>query len=250
MLCASGLYLRGADNDECCEETPLEGVLELELGSEVWSVSIIGGFGLLEGLGCLVDIAEGERLEGKDEREVLRLRPAEPLEIVVVRVSVASTAPLVVGRCMAMAILVSFVLWYMAGRGIDEAMVLRRLAYGLTASVRPRNRARRVTVSYAADPRLLLNPEDSCRSGYIDINTLNNALLTYKAKDARVDGHGCHLKTYGASHTEGVDSRKGLKGCISSGSGHGEVGFRGQLSPQWGIQGVIFSWCASTNGGR
>ena len=158
------MYLRGADSDECWEETPLEGVLELELGSEVWSVSIIGGLGLLDGLGCLVDIAEGERLEGKDDREVLRLTPAEPLEIVVVRVSVVSTAPLVVGRCMAMAILVSFVLWYMAGRGIEEAMVLKRLAYGLTASVRPHNRALRVKVSYAADPRLSLNLKGTCRS--------------------------------------------------------------------------------------
>lgn len=111
LLCASGLYLRIADKDECCDETPLEGVFEFELGSDVWSVSIIGGLGLLEGRECLADIAEGERLEGNDDRDVLRLTPTEPLELEVVRLSVTSAVPLVVGRCMAMAILVTFVLW-------------------------------------------------------------------------------------------------------------------------------------------
>lgn len=48
--CASGLYLRGADNDECCDDTPLEGVFEFELGSDVRSVSIMGGLGDLDGL--------------------------------------------------------------------------------------------------------------------------------------------------------------------------------------------------------
>lgn len=79
--CASGLYFRGADSEECWEETPLEGVLELELGSEVRSVSIIGGLGLLEGR---LDIAEGEREEGKEDRDVLRLMPASLEEGVVV----------------------------------------------------------------------------------------------------------------------------------------------------------------------
>jgi hypothetical protein len=40
---------------------PLDGVFELELGSDVRSVSIIGGFGLLEGLEFR-DIAEGPLL--------------------------------------------------------------------------------------------------------------------------------------------------------------------------------------------
>jgi hypothetical protein len=107
--------LRGADRDECgecCEDMPLEGVFEFELGSDVRSVSIIGGFGLLDGLECL-DMAEGDREEGKDDREVLRLLiPELPFEMVVVTtVSDVPEFPLVLGRCIANAFLVAFVVW-------------------------------------------------------------------------------------------------------------------------------------------
>lgn len=86
--CASGLYLRGADSDECWEETPLEGVFEVELGSDVRS--IMGGLGDLDGLEFL-DMAEGEREDGKEDREVRRLLlanglPFEVLERVLERV--------------------------------------------------------------------------------------------------------------------------------------------------------------------
>jgi hypothetical protein len=64
------LYFRGTEREECCEDMPLDGVFELELGSDVRSVSIIGGFGLLEGLEFR-DIAEGDRDDGKDDKEVL-----------------------------------------------------------------------------------------------------------------------------------------------------------------------------------
>lgn len=95
MGCASGLYFRGAERDECCDDTPLDGVLEFELGLEVRSVSIMGGLGDLEGLECR-DIADGDREEGKEEREVRRLG-ALPLELVV---SVVPVVPRVVGRCI------------------------------------------------------------------------------------------------------------------------------------------------------
>ena len=63
------------------------------------SVSIIGGLGDLDGLECR-DMADGEREEGNEEREVLRFAgtPMLPLELVV---SVVPVVPLVVGRCMA-----------------------------------------------------------------------------------------------------------------------------------------------------
>ena len=80
--CASGLYRRGADNEECWDETPLEGALEfefeLELGSEVRSTA--AGLGDLEGLLCF-DMMEGLLEEGKEDNEVLRLAydpPAPP----------------------------------------------------------------------------------------------------------------------------------------------------------------------------
>ena len=98
--CASGLYFRGADSDECCEDIPLDGVFEFELGSDVRSVSIIGGLGDLEGRECR-DIVEGDREDGNDERDVLRLGAALPLELQVAAVSVVPIVPLVVGRCMA-----------------------------------------------------------------------------------------------------------------------------------------------------
>jgi hypothetical protein len=59
-------------------------------------VSIIGGLGDLDGLECR-DIADGDREEGKEEREVRRLG-ALPLELAVV--SVVPVVPLVVGRCI------------------------------------------------------------------------------------------------------------------------------------------------------
>jgi hypothetical protein len=62
-------------------------------------VSIMGGFGDLDGLECL-DIADGDREEGKEERDVRRLE-ALPLELPVV--SVVAVVPLVVGRCCIMA---------------------------------------------------------------------------------------------------------------------------------------------------
>ena len=100
MGCASGLYFRGAERDECCDDTPLDGVLEFELGLEVRSVSIMGGLGDLDGLECR-DIADGDREEGKEEREVRRLG-ALPLELVVV--SVVPVVPRVVGRCIVAAL--------------------------------------------------------------------------------------------------------------------------------------------------
>jgi hypothetical protein len=54
--------------------------------------------GLLEGFECF-DITEGDREEGKEEREVLRLTPVLPLELALVAtVSVVPDVPLVVGR--------------------------------------------------------------------------------------------------------------------------------------------------------
>jgi hypothetical protein len=97
--CASGLYFRGAKSEECSEETPLDGVLELELGSDVRFVSIIGGLGLLEGLECL-DISEADLDEGKEDRDVLVFAPPLPLEMddVAGVISVVPLVPLVVGR--------------------------------------------------------------------------------------------------------------------------------------------------------
>lgn len=84
------------DRDECCELTPVDGVLEFKLGFEVRSVSIIGGFGDLDGLEVL-DIIEGLLEDGKEDREALRLTAAAPFEV---RVSLRAGAfvPLVVGR--------------------------------------------------------------------------------------------------------------------------------------------------------
>jgi len=101
--CASGLYFLCTERDECCDETPLEGVFEFDtLRSDVRSVSIMGGFGDLDGLECL-DIAEGLREDGKDESDVLRLGATLPLELhAVAVVSAVPVVPLVVGRvCMA-----------------------------------------------------------------------------------------------------------------------------------------------------
>lgn len=62
---------REAERDECCEDGPSEGVFDLELGSEVRSVSTRGGWGDLDGRDeC--DICDGERDEGKDESDVRR----------------------------------------------------------------------------------------------------------------------------------------------------------------------------------
>jgi len=96
--CASGLYFRGTEREECCEDTPLDGVLEFELGLDVRSVSIIGGFGDLDGLEFR-DMAEGDREDGNEEREVLRFGAALPLELQVAAVSVVPVVPLVAGRC-------------------------------------------------------------------------------------------------------------------------------------------------------
>lgn len=60
-------------------------------------MSIIGGLGDLDGLECR-DIADGDREEGNEERDVRRLGAAAlPLELPVV--SVVPVVPLVVGRC-------------------------------------------------------------------------------------------------------------------------------------------------------
>lgn len=79
--------MRGAERDECWDDTPLEGVFELplELGSDVriLFVSKMGGCGDL-------DIWDCRYKEGKDKRDVLELT-ALPLELVV---------PFVGGRLM------------------------------------------------------------------------------------------------------------------------------------------------------
>ena len=60
-------------------------------------MSIMGGLGDLDGLECR-DIADGDREEGNEERDVRRLGVgALPLELPVV--SVVPVVPLVVGRC-------------------------------------------------------------------------------------------------------------------------------------------------------
>ena len=74
---APELCFRGAESDECCDDMPLGGVFEFELGSDVRSVSIIGGFGDREGLECL-DMVEGDREGGRDESEVLGFGTASP----------------------------------------------------------------------------------------------------------------------------------------------------------------------------
>jgi hypothetical protein len=58
----------------------------------------MGGWGDREGRECL-DIAEGLREAGKEEREALRFAEALPLEAAVALVSVVPIVPLVVGRC-------------------------------------------------------------------------------------------------------------------------------------------------------
>lgn len=57
-----------ADKDECCEDKPIEGVLDLELGSEERSTSRPGGNGDLEGRE-VCDICDTDREEGNEERE-------------------------------------------------------------------------------------------------------------------------------------------------------------------------------------
>jgi hypothetical protein len=81
--------------------------LEFELGSEVRSVSIAWGFGLLGGLE--LGMADGDRAAGKDDREGRRGgAPTMPCEL---RGGGAEDIlRLVVGRCRA--ILVALVLWY------------------------------------------------------------------------------------------------------------------------------------------
>jgi hypothetical protein len=110
LECASGLYFRGADRDECWEDIPLDGVFEFELGLEVRSVSIMGGLGDLDGLLECRDIAEGDLEEGKDDSDVRRFAGALPLEL---QVSVVPVVPLVVGRCWraCIACFVALVLW-------------------------------------------------------------------------------------------------------------------------------------------
>jgi hypothetical protein len=109
--------LGGAERDECCELRPLDGVFEDELGSERRSVSIIGGFGERDGLECL-DIVEGLREDGKEDKEALRLAAAAavPLELDVAVVSVVAMAPLAVGRCC-IAALVALIFLYIGGGG-------------------------------------------------------------------------------------------------------------------------------------
>lgn len=72
---------------------PLEGVFEL--GSEVRSVSIMGGLGDLDGLLECRDIADGDLEEGNEDRD-WRFAGALPFEL---QVSVVPVVPLVVGRC-------------------------------------------------------------------------------------------------------------------------------------------------------
>jgi hypothetical protein len=60
---AWGLVLRGAESDECCEDRPVEGVFDCELGSEMRSISGPGGRGDLEGGGEACDICDSGREE-------------------------------------------------------------------------------------------------------------------------------------------------------------------------------------------
>lgn len=93
------MYLRGADKEECCDDTPLEEVFEFELGSDVRSVSIMGGLGDLDGLECR-DISEGDLEDGNEDKDVLRCATL-PLELRV-------TVVVVGGRCMAISLLYYF----------------------------------------------------------------------------------------------------------------------------------------------
>jgi hypothetical protein len=67
----SSFVRRAADRDECCEDGPMEEVLDLVLGSEVRSVSAMGGCGDLDGREWK-DICDGERDGGNEERDVRR----------------------------------------------------------------------------------------------------------------------------------------------------------------------------------
>lgn len=104
--CASGLYLRGADREECSDETLLDGVFELtlELGSERrWLVSRGGS---VEGNTIFGGVAAG----GKEERDVLRLMELLcELEV-----------PLVEGRAVR----------YIGGSGSADAIFTKILASG------------------------------------------------------------------------------------------------------------------------
>ena len=72
---------RSADKDECWEDKPIDGVLDLELGSETRSASKPGGNGDREGRD-VCDICDAEREEGNEEREV-RLYGKLPLELLI-----------------------------------------------------------------------------------------------------------------------------------------------------------------------
>jgi hypothetical protein len=69
--CALGFGRWSADKDECCEDSPIEGVLDSELGSETLSASKFGGSGDREGRDPC-DICDADREEGNEEREVRR----------------------------------------------------------------------------------------------------------------------------------------------------------------------------------
>lgn len=82
--CAAGLYPSGPplDNDECCDEAPVEGVLDFELESRVRSVPedmtpAIGGCGERDGREWC-DNCESDREEGKDDKEPLLVRGTPP----------------------------------------------------------------------------------------------------------------------------------------------------------------------------
>lgn len=81
----------------------------------------MGGLGDREGLECL-DIAEGLRDEGNDEREALRFAATLPLELMVVIVSVVPVVPLVVGLCIAA--LVAFDTRYIGGKEYEDMIPL------------------------------------------------------------------------------------------------------------------------------
>ena len=75
--CAAGLKRRGAESDECCDDRPVDGVFDFELGSDDLSVSAMGGCGDREGREWF-DICEGDLEFGKLESEVRRLGQAPP----------------------------------------------------------------------------------------------------------------------------------------------------------------------------
>lgn len=62
---------RAAERDECCEDGPMEEALDFMLGSEVRSVSAMGGCGDFDGREWK-DICDGDRDGGNDESEVRR----------------------------------------------------------------------------------------------------------------------------------------------------------------------------------